>query len=94
MALFSASASQTSSRSVAYRVRGFQSRKPPPWGHIDAGLDSLRGVEFYTGHEGLLMDYERPMTRIDSRTQTPYNTSAQFLWIGDRTHGLDGAHVY
>ncbi|MBN9225102.1 MAG: 3-deoxy-7-phosphoheptulonate synthase [Microbacterium sp. SCN 70-27] len=58
-----------------------------------ADFDSLRGVEFYTGHEGLLMDYERPMTRIDSRTQTPYNTSAHFLWIGERTRDLDGAHI-
>ena len=39
------------------------------------------------------MDYERPMTRIDSRTGTPYNTSAHFLWIGERTRDLDGAHV-
>ncbi len=36
-----------------------------------ADFDELRRVEFYTGHEGLLMDYERPMTRIDSRTGTP-----------------------
>jgi 3-deoxy-7-phosphoheptulonate synthase len=33
------------------------------------------------------------MTRIDSRTSTPYNTSAHFLWIGERTRELDGAHV-
>jgi 3-deoxy-7-phosphoheptulonate synthase len=33
------------------------------------------------------------MTRIDSRTLTPYNTSAHFLWIGERTRELDGAHV-
>ncbi|MFV0373727.1 class II 3-deoxy-7-phosphoheptulonate synthase [Microbacterium sp.] len=58
-----------------------------------ANFDELRGVEFYTGHEGLLMDYERPMTRIDSRTGTPYNTSAHFLWIGERTRDLDGAHI-
>ncbi|MDN3496095.1 3-deoxy-7-phosphoheptulonate synthase class II [Planococcus sp. APC 4015] len=58
-----------------------------------ADFDQLRYVEFYTGHEGLLMDYERPMTRIDSRTGTPYNTSAHFLWIGERTRELDGAHV-
>ncbi|KJL36932.1 MAG: 3-deoxy-7-phosphoheptulonate synthase class II [Microbacterium sp.] len=58
-----------------------------------ADFDELRRVEFYTGHEGLLMDYERPMTRIDSRTGTPYNTSAHFLWIGERTRDLDGAHV-
>jgi 3-deoxy-7-phosphoheptulonate synthase len=58
-----------------------------------ADFDELRRVEFYTGHEGLLMDYERPMTRIDSRTATPYNTSSHFLWIGERTRELDGAHV-
>ncbi|MEV5071874.1 3-deoxy-7-phosphoheptulonate synthase class II [Microbacterium sp. LMI12-1-1.1] len=58
-----------------------------------ADFDELKRVEFYTGHEGLLMDYERPMTRIDSRTDTPYNTSAHFLWIGERTRDLDGAHV-
>ncbi|WP_127818592.1 class II 3-deoxy-7-phosphoheptulonate synthase [Microbacterium sp. CPCC 204701] len=58
-----------------------------------ADFDELKRVEFYTGHEGLLMDYERPMTRIDSRTNTPYNTSAHFLWIGERTRELDGAHV-
>lgn len=58
-----------------------------------ADFDELKRVEFFTGHEGLLMDYERPMTRIDSRTNTPYNTSAHFLWIGERTRDLDGAHV-
>ena len=58
-----------------------------------ADFDSLKRVEFYASHEGLLMDYERPMTRIDSRTGTPYNTSAHFLWIGERTRDLDGAHV-
>ncbi|TBN56539.1 3-deoxy-7-phosphoheptulonate synthase class II [Glaciihabitans arcticus] len=58
-----------------------------------ADFDELRRVDFYTGHEGLLMDYERPMTRIDSRTGTPYNTSAHFLWIGERTRDLDGAHI-
>jgi len=58
-----------------------------------ADFDELRRVDFSTAHEGLLMDYERPMTRIDSRTGTPYNTSAHFLWIGERTRELDGAHV-
>ena len=58
-----------------------------------ADFDELKRVEFYASHEGLLMDYERPMTRIDSRTGTPYNTSAHFVWIGERTRDLDGAHV-
>ena len=58
-----------------------------------ANFDELKGVEFFTGHEGLLMDYERPMTRIDSRTGLAYNTSSHFQWIGERTRDLDGAHV-
>ncbi|TFB88338.1 3-deoxy-7-phosphoheptulonate synthase class II [Cryobacterium algoricola] len=58
-----------------------------------ADFEAMRRTEFYTSHEGLLMDYERPMTRIDSRTGTPYNTSAHFIWIGERTRDLDGAHV-
>jgi len=58
-----------------------------------ANFDELRGVEFFTGHEGLLMDYERPLTRIDSRTGLAYNTSSHFQWIGERTREIDGAHV-
>ncbi|WP_279238973.1 class II 3-deoxy-7-phosphoheptulonate synthase [Humibacter sp. RRB41] len=58
-----------------------------------ADFDELKRVEFYSSHEALLMDYERPMTRIDSRTGTPYNTSAHFVWIGERTRQIDGAHV-
>ena len=55
--------------------------------------DALRTVDFYSSHEGLLLDYERALTRIDSRTGTPYNVSAHFVWIGERTRQLDGAHV-
>jgi 3-deoxy-7-phosphoheptulonate synthase len=55
--------------------------------------DALRTVDFYASHEGLLLDYERALTRIDSRTGTPYNVSAHFVWIGERTRQLDGAHV-
>lgn len=58
-----------------------------------ADFDALRTVDFYSSHEALLLDYERAMTRIDSRTGHPYNTSAHFLWIGERTRELDGAHV-
>ena len=58
-----------------------------------ADFDELKRVEFYASHEALLMDYERAMTRIDSRTGTPYDTSGHFVWIGERTRQLDGAHV-
>jgi 3-deoxy-7-phosphoheptulonate synthase len=58
-----------------------------------ANFDELKRVDFFASHEGLLMDYERAMTRLDSRTGLPYDTSAHFLWIGERTREIDGAHV-
>jgi 3-deoxy-7-phosphoheptulonate synthase len=59
------------------------------------GIDpeEFRRVEFYSGHEALLLDYELPLTRIDSRTDLPYDVSSHFLWIGERTRQLDGAHI-
>ena len=59
------------------------------------GVDSaeLRTTEFFVSHEGLLFDYERPLTRIDSRTGTPYVTSGHFIWVGERTRQLEGAHI-
>ncbi|WP_425483365.1 class II 3-deoxy-7-phosphoheptulonate synthase [Arthrobacter zhaoguopingii] len=58
-----------------------------------ADFEALKRVEFFASHEALLLDYERALTRIDSRTNLPYDTSAHFLWIGERTRDLDGAHV-
>ena len=60
-----------------------------------AGVDfeAMRRTEFYSAHEALLLDYERALTRVDSRSGDPYATSAHFLWIGERTRQLDGAHV-
>ena len=53
----------------------------------------LRTVNFYTSHEALLLPVEEVMTRIDSTTGEYHNTSAHFLWIGDRTRQLEGGHV-
>ena len=53
----------------------------------------LRTVELYSSHEALLLDYEQALTRADSRTGRAYATSAHFLWVGERTRALDGAHI-
>ena len=53
----------------------------------------LRTVNFYTSHEALLLPFEEAMTRIDSTSGEYYDTSAHFVWIGDRTRQPDGAHV-
>jgi 3-deoxy-7-phosphoheptulonate synthase len=55
--------------------------------------DTLRNVDFYSSHEALLLEYEHALTRIDSRTGNPYDTSAHMVWIGERTRQVDGAHV-
>ena len=60
---------------------------------IGADPDALRRVDFHSSHEALLLEYEHAMTRIDSRTELPYNVSGHFVWIGERTRQLDGAHV-
>jgi 3-deoxy-7-phosphoheptulonate synthase len=62
------------------------------------GLNSIsapqiRETDFYTSHEALLLPYEQALTRIDSTSGDPYACAAHFLWIGDRTRQLDGAHV-
>lgn len=59
-----------------------------------ADFSAMSRTDFFVGHEALLLDYERPLTRIDSRTGKLYDTSAHFLWIGERTRDIDGAHVH
>ncbi|MFF7855209.1 3-deoxy-7-phosphoheptulonate synthase [Streptomyces sp. NPDC007904] len=49
--------------------------------------------ELFMSHEGLLLDYESALTRVDAVTGLPYATSGHLLWIGERTRRLDGAHV-
>ena len=58
-----------------------------------ADPEELHAVEFYSSHEALLLDYEHALTRQDSRTGQPYDTSAHFVWVGERTRNIDDAHV-
>lgn len=53
----------------------------------------FRSVEFFTAHEALLLDYEKSLTRLDPATGRYYDTSAHFLWIGERTREPNGAHI-
>ena len=61
---------------------------------LDAVADpQVRQVNFYTSHEALLLGYEQALTRCDPQTGEWYDGSAHFLWIGERTRQVDGAHV-
>ena len=60
---------------------------------IGADPDEFHRVDFHSSHEALVLEYEHAMTRIDSRTEQPYDVSGHFVWIGERTRQLDNAHV-
>ncbi|KAJ7164347.1 DAHP synthetase [Mycena filopes] len=87
------------------RTIGVESGRPFEQG---GGRGTVGEVDFYTSHEGLMLEYEQALTRkfplpvnvaaptAEAGTSKPtafYNTSAHFLWIGDRTRQLTGAHV-
>lgn len=54
----------------------------------------LSQTSFYTSHEALLLPYEEALTREDSLSGEWYDCSAHMLWIGERTRGVDDAHVH
>jgi len=56
-------------------------------------VGDIRRVDFYASHEGLHLLYEQAHTRRVPRRTGWYNLSTHFPWIGDRTRGIDGAHV-
>lgn len=53
----------------------------------------LKEVSFYTSHEALVLNYEEALTRQDSLSGEWYDCSAHFLWIGERTRGVDEGHI-
>lgn len=62
------------------------------------GVDDrgLHNAEIFASHEALVLDYERAMLRLsESRHGEPqlYDLSAHYVWVGDRTRQLDGAHI-
>jgi 3-deoxy-7-phosphoheptulonate synthase len=57
------------------------------------GMSETHGVELYSSHEALLLEYERALTRLDEHSGRAYDLSAHLVWIGERTRQLDGAHV-
>ncbi|HEV7204353.1 MAG TPA: 3-deoxy-7-phosphoheptulonate synthase class II [Jatrophihabitans sp.] len=52
---------------------------------------ALEGVELYSSHEALILEYERALTRVDSGRA--YDLSGHFVWVGERTRQMDGAHL-
>jgi 3-deoxy-7-phosphoheptulonate synthase len=53
--------------------------------------DALRTVTLYCSHEALALEYDRALTRVSGGRA--YGLSGHFLWIGERTRQIDGAHI-
>lgn len=67
---------------------------------------ALHSTELWASHEALLLDYERGLLRVVPHQEQQrdggsggdggpklYGLSSHFLWIGERTRDLDGAHI-
>jgi 3-deoxy-7-phosphoheptulonate synthase len=52
---------------------------------------ALEGVELYSSHEALILEYERALTRLEGGKA--YDLSGHFVWVGERTRQMDGAHL-
>lgn len=76
-----------------------EARRPDPrrmltaYAGAQAALGTVRATaaetntELFTSHEALLLDYELPLVRAG------YGLSGHFLWMGERTRDMDGAHL-
>jgi 3-deoxy-7-phosphoheptulonate synthase len=60
---------------------------------VNPHMPQLDQLTMFASHEALLLEYEEALTRVDTTTGKWYDTSAHFLWIGDRTRQSDGAHI-
>lgn len=64
-----------------------------PKSNIDySNLDASLGP-IYISHEGLLLNYESALVRLNSLSNQFYSTSADLLWIGERTNKLLEGHM-
>ncbi|TVR30442.1 MAG: 3-deoxy-7-phosphoheptulonate synthase class II [Spirochaetaceae bacterium] len=60
---------------------------------------AIRETQLFTSHEALLLNYEQALTRrashdrLDDPDDQWFDCSAHLIWIGERTRGLDDAHV-
>ena len=78
-------------------INGRETLEPDPARMLRAHAHSLATARrlpdaLFASHEALLLPYEQALVRrsIDGRW---WNGSGHFLWVGDRTRQIDGAHV-
>ena len=59
----------------------------------ERSFDEVSRAEFFTSHEGLNLLYESAQTREVPRREGWYDLTTHLPWIGERTRGIDGAHI-
>ena len=58
-----------------------------------SSLDQIELYEFFTSHEGLILEYEQALTRYDATDKNYYDHSGHMIWVGDRTRSINGSHI-
>jgi 3-deoxy-7-phosphoheptulonate synthase len=53
--------------------------------------EALRTVTLYCSHEALALEYDQALARVVNGRA--YGLSAHYLWVGERTRQIDGAHI-
>ena len=60
---------------------------------VGVNVAQVHRVDFFTSHEGLVLDYEEAQTRQVPHRAGWWDLSTHFPWIGVRTGAPDGGHV-
>jgi 3-deoxy-7-phosphoheptulonate synthase len=60
---------------------------------VGVNVAQVHRVDFFTSHEGLVLDYEEAQTRQVPHRPGWWDLSTHFPWIGVRTSSPDGGHV-
>jgi 3-deoxy-7-phosphoheptulonate synthase len=84
------SPSRTSSPYQSDPLDRFPARRD--YGELSATIPTIPTIP-WTSHEALLLEYEEALTRWDETHGVWYDSSAHFLWVGERTRQGNGAHV-
>jgi 3-deoxy-7-phosphoheptulonate synthase len=67
------------------KIRALESRRSTA--HSDSE------IALYSSHEALLLPFESALTHWSDSVSGYFNQGAHFLWLGERTRQIDGAHV-
>ena len=63
---------------------------------VDRKSENIKNVElyeFFTSHEGLILEYEQALTKFDPLEKKYYDYSGHMIWVGDRTRSINGSHI-